>query len=140
MNIVYELEPGAYAPRYAHEDDAGMDLFAPEDFSIAPSSNATIDTGVHIMIPIGFCGLMVSKSGININKSCTSTGLIDAGYTGTVHVKLYNNNQHTWQFFKKGDKISQIVILPVPSVTLVPGDVKSTQTERGNGAFGSTGR
>lgn len=138
MKII--LEPWAYPPTRGHSADAGLDLRSPDEFEIPAGSSAVVDTGVHILIPEGFCGLLVSKSGLNVNHDLQSTGLIDAGYTGTVTVKLYNFG---WQPYKvhKGDKISQIVILPIhnPPIMIVD-SLDGIETERGDNGFGSTGR
>ena len=98
---------------------------------------ALIDTGVHVQIPKGFCGLMVSKSGLNVNSNLTSTGLIDAGYTGSIKVKLYNHGKKA-RVITPHQKISQLVILPCLLCKPVLVD-KFEETERGDGGFGSTG-
>jgi dUTP pyrophosphatase len=89
-------------------------------------------------IPEGYCGLLVSKSGLNVKNGITGTGLIDAGYTGSIIVKLYNDSYDD-KVFDSGDKIIQIIILPVPDVKLVMVD-SLEDTERGDNGFGSTGR
>lgn len=97
-----------------------------------------IDTGVHVAIPAGYVGFLKSKSGLNIVRGLTSDGTIDAGYTGSIRVKLYNHTGQ-WAKFDRGDKISQLVILPIitPEVEVV-GELP--ETERGADGFGSTGR
>lgn len=133
------LDDFAIKPQKAHEEDAGFDLFMPIDkFGMAsPQRWMEVDTGVHMIIPKGYCGLLVSKSGLNIKHNLTSTGLIDSGFTGSIRVKLYNHgSEHVT--FKGGDKISQIIILPVPDVELV--DIyELPETDRGSNGFGSTG-
>ena len=74
-----QLDDGAHMPTYAHTSDAGMDLYAMNRCVIPPHGSAVFDTGVHVAIPEGFCGLIVSKSGLNINHGLTSDGLIDSG-------------------------------------------------------------
>lgn len=138
MNINYIVEPGAYAPAKAHNADAGIDLRTPRSIFIKPHSSTVVDTGVHVEIPEGYCGLLVSKSGLNVKRGVTTTGLIDAGYTGSIVVKMYNNSA-TEQMFSEGDKITQLVILPIPEVTLIPVD-RFAETERGDNGFGSTGK
>ena len=98
---------------------------------------ATIDTGVHIQIPKGYCGLLVSKSGLNVHSNLTSTGLIDAGYTGSIRVKLYNHGKKA-RVITPHQKISQLAILPCLLCKPVLVD-KFEETERGDGGFGSTG-
>ena len=100
--------------------------------------SATFDTGVHIELPSGTVGMLKSKSGLNVKHGITSEGVIDVGYTGSIRVKLYNNSGYDY-IVNKGDKISQLVILPIltPELELVD---SLEETERGAGGFGSTGK
>lgn len=136
MRIV--LDEGAKMPTRAHETDAGFDLYARERKLIRGRDSAVFDTGVHIELPSGTVGFLMSKSGLNVNNDLTSTGVIDVGYTGSMKVKLYNQGDKDY-IVEKGDKISQLVILSfiAPSLDLVD---ELEPTERGNGGFGSTGR
>ncbi len=136
MRIV--LDKGAQMPTRAHETDAGFDLYSRERKPIRGGSSAVFDTGVHIELPSGTVGFLKSKSGLNVNHGLTSKGVIDAGYTGSIRVKLFNHSQKDY-IVEKGDKISQLVILSfiAPSLDLVD---ELEPTERGNGGFGSTGR
>lgn len=143
------LDEGAKMPTRAHPWDAGLDLYAPVDVTV-PSSirmfpfdeirlgSVTIDTGVHMEIPEGYVGFIKSKSGLNVNHGLTAEGVIDAHYTGSIRVKLYNHKQTPYQF-KAGDKIAQLVILPcvMPHLELVD---SLEETDRGDNGFGSTGR
>lgn len=139
MTIKVKLDPCAYIPAKAYDNDAGFDLKTPIDLAVPAGGSVKVDTGVHMRIPDGFCGLLVSKSGLNVKNSITSTGLIDAGYTGSIVVKLYNNDTGRIKTLKAGDKISQIVILPIPSVKLeVVAELEDT--ERSDNGFGSSGR
>jgi len=133
-----KLEPGAKMPTRAHDSDAGYDLYAMETQIVSAKESAVFDTGVHIALPEGHAGLLVSKSGMNVKHDITSTGLIDAGYTGSIKVKLYNHGGYDYRV-EAGDKISQIVIIPVRTPTLELVD-ELEATERGNGGFGSSGR
>lgn len=156
MTIKVKLDEGAILPTKAHEADAGYDIYAREDLHLprckveflnvgkgvlrARTSIGCVshDTGVHIEIPEGYVGFLKSKSGLNVNHGLTSEGVIDSGYTGSIVVKLYNNTSDNY-LVKKGDKISQLVILPIASPTLeIVEELK--ETERGTGGFGSTGR
>lgn len=132
------LDDGAYAPIRAHSDDAGLDLRACEDRVVPPMGSAIFDTGVHIMIPSGYVGFLKSKSGLNVNHDITGEGVIDAGYAGSIAVKLYNHGSEPYMV-RKGDKISQLVILPIaiPSFEIV---TEFEETERGSNGFGSSGR
>lgn len=132
------LDKGAYAPTRGHAADAGVDLYSREDAIIEPGKSKVFDTGVHMAIPHDFCGLVVGKSGLNIHFDVQSSGLIDSEYTGSIHVKLYNHGDQAVEI-KKGQKISQLVLLPI--ITPVLCVVESLEaTERGNGGFGSTGK
>ena len=132
------LDPGAYMPEYAHETDAGADLRSPVSFGIMAGNSVTVDTGVHVEIPDGYVGMLKSKSGLNVKHSIVSEGVIDAGYTGSIRVKLYNHGVGTYTVCK-GDKITQLVIMPVHHATFELVDSLEA-TERGNNGFGSTGR
>lgn len=133
-----KLDDGAFVPTRAHEHDGGMDLYAMEDQIVPANESAIFDTGVHVQLPSGTAGLLVSKSGLNVKHGLTSEGLIDEGYTGSIVVKLYNNSGFDYRVHR-GDKISQLVILPIitPEVELVD---ELEDTERGTGGFGSTGK
>ena len=133
-----QLDEGAYMPERAHRLDAGLDLRSPIGTLIPGFGSATIDTGVHIQLPPGTVGMLKSKSGLNTKHSVTSEGVIDEGYTGKIVVKLYNHGFDRF-LIKRGDKISQLVILPVLRPTPVQVD-KIEGGERGNNGFGSTGR
>lgn len=138
MELKVMLDPGVRMPERAHDTDAGMDLFSPEAVVIPAGGSAVINTGVHLGIPDGWCGLLVSKSGLNVKHGITSTGLIDASYTGAIIAKLYNNSDEDYTV-ELGDKITQIVLLPFAAPKLV--QVGSLdKTERGDEGFGSTGR
>lgn len=137
MKIV--LEPWAIMPTRAHEHDAGLDLYsAQEDTYIYQGESAIFDTGVHIQLPKNTVGFLKSKSGLNVKCGITSEGVIDVGYTGSIIVKLYNHGSKPYKICK-GDKISQLVILPciLPELEVVD---SLDETERGDNGFGSSGR
>lgn len=133
-----KLDENAFMPIRCHETDAGLDLRSPINAIVEARGSVCIDTGVHIELPENTAGFLKSKSGLNVKHGITSEGVIDVGYTGSIRVKLYN---HTDQDYcvHKGDKISQLVIIPVltPQLELVD---ELESTERGDGGFGSTGR
>jgi dUTP pyrophosphatase len=135
------LESNAFMPVRAHAYDAGLDLRARERQIVEAKDSATFDTGVHIQIPKGYVGFLKSKSGLNVKHNIISDGVIDCGYEGSIVVKLYNLGGYPYTV-EKGDKISQLVILPCFLLPLV--QVKKENffkgTERGSGGFGSTGR
>ena len=138
MIMKIKVDPGAYYPVRAHETDAGLDLRSPINTVISPHRKAVIDTGIHVAIPEGYVGLLTSKSGLMAKHGITSRGTIDSGYTGSIRVVLFN---HSEDYFAvcEGDKISQLVILPmlVPTLEYVS---DLDETERGEGGFGSSGR
>ena len=134
------IDEGAFIPLKAHAEDGGFDLKSPIDVFVPAKGSIVIDTGVHMAIKRGYAGLLVSKSGLNTLKGITSTGLVDSGYTGNIKVKLYNNSDYDY-LVRRGDKISQIVIIQISDdngIEVV--DVLDTVSERGNNGFGSTGR
>ena len=131
------IDDGAFVPTRAHELDAGYDLYAVEDALILAGKSHIFDTGVHVEIPAGHVGMIKSKSGLNVNHGITSEGVIDAGYTGSICVKLYNHGTHNI-IIERGMKISQLVILPIITPDLEVVD-SLEETERGDNGFGSTG-
>lgn len=133
-----KLESWAFMPERAHVTDAGADLRSPIAVTVWSKSSVVIDTGVHIELPPKTVGMIKSKSGLNVKYGITSEGVIDVGYTGSIRVKLYNHSDTPYDVMR-GDKISQLVIMPIltPSFELVD---DLDETERGNGGFGSTGR
>ena len=134
-----KVDEGGYLPKREHATDAGMDIRSRESGFVLPHSGATFSTGVHVQLPKGTCGVLMSKSGLNVKHDITSTGLIDEGYTGEIMVKLYNHGDDAY-LVKRGDKISQLVVVPVlyESIELV--DELDGNTERGDNGFGSTGK
>ena len=138
MKVKVVLDKGAKMPLRAHPHDAGLDLYAMHNVVIGPHKRAMLSTGCHFQIPVGYVGLLTSKSGLMAKQGLTSRGTIDAGYTGAVQVVLFNHSDEA-AIIKKGEKISQLVILPI--ITPEPELVDSLEeTERGTGGFGSTGK
>lgn len=131
------LDDGAKMPTRAHDTDAGLDLYAMESGKIPPCGSAKFDTGVHVAIPAGYVGLLTSKSGLMAKQGITSRGTIDSGYSGSIQAVLFNHS-HQYIQIEKGQKITQLVILPIitPDLELVD---SLEDTDRGNGGFGSTG-
>jgi dUTP pyrophosphatase len=135
-----KLDPGAFMPTRAHPTDAGLDLYCPagEEQIVSAKESVIIDTGVHVELPPNTVGMIKSKSGLNIHHGLASEGVIDEGYTGSVKVKLFNHGGYDYKIHA-GDKISQLVILPViiPELELVD---ELAPTERGDNGFGSSGK
>lgn len=132
------IDSGAYMPERAHKWDAGLDIRSPIEKIVPARGSAVIDTGVHVAIPAGHVGLLKSKSGLNVRHGIQSEGTIDAGYTGSMVVKLYNHSDEAYRVLR-GDKISQLVIVPCWLGKVKEVDEMS-ETERGENGFGSTGR
>jgi dUTP pyrophosphatase len=132
------LNNDAYMPTRTYKTDAGLDLRTPVAVTVPAYSNVTVDTGVHVALPHGCAGLLVSKSGLNVKHSITSTGLIDEEYTGSIVVKLYNHGGEDYGF-EAGDKITQLVVIPVVCESAEQVSAFNA-TERGDNGFGSTGR
>ena len=142
------LDEGAILPTRAHETDAGLDLYTPNDVIVARSrwtptegitvGSATIDTGVHVEIPKGYVGFIKSKSGLMVKHGLTADGTIDCGYVGSIRVKLFNHTSTSYEF-KAGEKVAQLVLLPIitPDLELVD---SLEDTDRGSNGFGSSGK
>lgn len=140
--MLFAIDDGAFAPEKAHEADAGFDIRTPKRCYVAPKDSAVIDTGVHTLIPNGYVGMLKSKSGLNVKFGLEGEGVIDAGYTGSIVVKLYNHSKKPY-VFKRGDKLIQLVILPIPTINLIKCSVDEllkSDTERGENGFGSSGK
>ena len=139
MNRKIMLNKFALIPTRAHKNDAELDLRTPHDIVIPSGGSALINTGVHIEIKENEVGLIKSKSGLNTRFGIITEGVIDTGYTGSIFVKLYNLGNETAQF-KTGDKIAQLLIMPV----IIPQELEVVnslpKSERGNNGFGSSGR
>lgn len=137
--IRVQLDRGAKKPIRAHDTDGGLDIYMPEDM---PETwfdrQVTINTGVHIEIPEGYTGLIKSRSGLNIRQDIVCEGVIDAGYTGAVVVKLYNHSNEL-RCIKPGEKIAQLVIVPCLTEEVEVVD-QICGGARGENGFGSSGR
>lgn len=137
MKVV--LDEGAFMPTRAHAQDAGLDLYSREDVVISAKESVVIDTGVHIELLPDTVGFVKSKSGLCfIHDILCGEGTVDEGYTGSIRVKLFNLGGRDYKVHK-GDKISQLVVLPIMKPT--PEIAKTLGiTDRGDNGFGSTGR
>ena len=134
------LDEGAFIPTKAHDTDAGFDLKCRHRVVVPARGSAIIDTGVHVELPPASVGMLKSKSGLNVKHGITSEGVIDEGYTGAIVAKLYNNSDEDYTF-EAGDKITQLVVLPVFKVNIIQTDLENfIDTERGAKGFGSSGK
>lgn len=145
MELQVKILEGGYAPTRAHAGDAGLDLYSPEDVLIYPGTKEFIDAKVAVAIPEGYVGLIMDRSSLAKKGLKIPGGVIDSGYRGSMGVILVNMNSEVMGLsgapvaIKKGDRIAQLLVVPiaVPTVRLVTsfeGD-----TTRGEGGFGSTG-
>ena len=137
MKLKIKLDSCAKEPVRAHDDDAGLDLRATETRWVHPGRHEAFDTGVHVAVPSGYVGLIASKSGLML-KGLTARGVIDSGYRGSIGIVLYNHGEEGY-LVKEGDKIAQLIIMPIeiPEIEYVD---ELDETARGVGGFGSTGR
>jgi dUTP pyrophosphatase len=139
---VKRLNDDAQLPQRAHEGDAGLDLFACEAAHLGPGERWSLGTGIAIEVPDGHAGLVLPRSGLAREHGIAlvnSPGLIDAGYRGEVRVLLLNTDPAETFRIEVGDRIAQLVIAPVGTVEVVAADAL-TETARGDGGFGSSGR
>jgi len=138
---VVRLHPDAVLPTFAHEGDAGSDLVAVADATLAPGDRVMIPTGFAMALPMGYAGFVLPRSGLAAKHGVTcanAPGLIDAGYRGEIKVALVNFDPTATYEVKAGDRIAQLVILAVP--TFAFHEVTALdETERGVGGFGSSG-
>lgn len=134
------LDKGAYYPEKAHNVDAGFDLKTPRQIIVKAHDSETVDTGVHVEIPVGYVGMIKSKSGLNVNDGIVTEGVIDTGYRGSIRVKLYNHSDVD-KVFNPGNKITQLVIMPIALFELdkVASLDEFEDSDRGSNGFGSTG-
>lgn len=136
---IKKLRDDAKLPSYAHHGDAGFDLYIPDDLTIEPGARLSIPLGLAMEIPDGHTGLLLDKSGLSHKHGLKSFGgVIDAGYRGEFHVGIMNLSDKAYSF-SKGDKIIQMLIMPVVHADIVEAGELS-ESQRGTGAFGSSGK
>lgn len=136
---VKRVHPEAVLPSYARSGDAGMDLHALEETTVRPGEIKQVRTGVAMEIPDGYVGLVWDKSGVAQKFGLkTLGGVIDSGYRGEVLVGIVNLSVQEYTF-EKGHKVSQMLIQRVESAEILEVD-ELTETIRGEGGFGSTGK
>ncbi|NMB48473.1 dUTP diphosphatase [Candidatus Kuenenbacteria bacterium] len=136
---IKKLKDEAVLPCYAHPGDVGLDLFSLEDYDLKPGERRVFDLGFALEFEIGYAAIIKDKSGLPKKAGLhTMGGVFDAGYRGEYNVQLINLGQETYSI-KKGDKLAQLVIFPVVIADLEEA-VELSDSERGEGRFGSTGR
>ena len=140
---VQRLDPELPLPAAQHDHDAGYDLHAREDVSLAPGGGrAIVPTGIVIAIPPGYAGFVLPRSGLALKHgiTCLNTpGLIDSQYRGEIKVLLVNTDPSEPYTVHRGDRIAQLVIQAVQAVEWVDVDTHDATTRDAYG-FGSTGR
>lgn len=139
-----KLDKNAHAPTYGSLSAAGADIYAlthGETVSIAPGETVMIHTGFAVEIPEGYAGLIYARSGIATKRGlapANKVGVIDSDYRGEIMVSLHNHSGQT-QEIADGERIAQLVITPFLRVEFTETDELS-DTVRGSGGFGSTGK
>jgi dUTP pyrophosphatase len=128
-------------PSYSHPGDAGADLVASEAVDLAPGARATVGTGVSIALPDGYVAFVVPRSGLAARHGITivnSPGTVDAGYRGEIRVTLLNTDSSVAYSVAVGDRIAQLIVMPVSRARFIP--VRDLPgSSRGASGFGSTG-
>lgn len=142
MKVNYKrLTIAAEAPKVATAGSAGADISSAADVTIKPGETKLIPTGLVMEIPVGHVGLMFPRSGISLNtplRQPNSVGVIDSDYRGEVCGMFTNTGSEDVEI-RRGDRIAQMIVLPIPGVEWVE-VAELGETERGTGGFGSTGR
>lgn len=136
---VKKLHKDAVIPTYARLGDAGLDLTAIR-IEVDDNRNYVYCTGLAIEIPQGYVGLIFPRSSISKTDMClrNSVGVIDSGYRGEITLKFKRYNFGD-KLYNEGDRVGQLIIIPYPNITLVESDELS-ETERGDGGYGSSGK
>ncbi|MCS5720473.1 dUTP diphosphatase [Herbiconiux sp. CPCC 203407] len=135
------LISAANVPSYAHPGDAGADLLSAEAVTLEPGERRLVGTGVSIALPDGHAGFVVPRSGLAAKHGITvvnSPGTIDAGYRGEIKVILLNTDSRVPYDIAVGDRIAQLIVMPVTRAVFVPVQTLPG-SDRGEGGFGSTG-
>jgi dUTP pyrophosphatase len=135
------LLTGEHVPVYAHPGDGGADLVAAETVELKPGERAMVGTGTAVALPAGYVGLIVPRSGLAARHGLTivnTPGILDAGYRGEIKVILLNTDRSEPYTITAGDRIAQLVVMPVTRARFVPVD-RLPGSHRGDGGFGSTG-
>lgn len=136
---VQKIHEDAIIPEYAHVTDAGADIYAIEDVAVKPHTTVLVKTGLKVAIPTGYEIQIRPRSGMSLKTSmrvANTPGTIDAGYRGEVCVIMENTGNLTYNI-AKGDRVAQMVIMPVPMINWIETN-ELDDTDRGEGGFGST--
>ncbi len=141
---VTRLDPGLPLPAYAHPGDAGADLHAAAEVTLAPGERALVPTGLALALPEGYVGLVHPRSGLAARHGISivnAPGTIDAGYRGEIQVCLVNTDRDTAFVVRRGDRIAQLVVQRCETAVFeeVPDVGDLGASDRGAGGYGSTG-
>ncbi len=139
--LITRLDPDLPLPRYACPGDAGLDLYAATEVVLEPGERALIPTGVAVAIPFGYVALVHPRSGLAARHGITilnAPGTIDAGYRGEIQVDLINTDARSVYQVQRGDRIAQLLVLPVLTAELVE-VTELPSSERGHGGHGHSG-
>ena len=138
---IRRLDPALPLPCYAHEGDAGLDLYAARTTTLAPGQRSLIPTGVAVALPEGYAGFLQPRSGRAVKDGLSfvnTPGLIDSHYRGEIQVVAINLDPEHILTVQYGEKVAQLVVQRVERCTLIEVEQLSA-TARGEGGFGSTG-
>ncbi|HET8592633.1 MAG TPA: dUTP diphosphatase [Solirubrobacterales bacterium] len=136
-----KLTEKASLPSRAHDNDAGLDLYAAEAARIVPGARASVGTGLAVAIPPGLAGLVLPRSGLALKAGVTllnSPGLIDPGYRGEVRILLINTDRNVDFHVRPGDRVAQLMLVPIATASPLEAD-ELDHSARGEGGFGSSG-
>jgi len=137
---IKKIKDNAIIPKYAHQGDAGVDLYSTEDYILKSGERILVSTGIKIAVPEGYEAQVRPKSGLAVKHGisiCNTPGTVDAGYRGEVGVIVINHNNENFNI-EKGKKIAQMVFNKVEEAEFEEVD-ELEETTRGEGGFGSTG-
>jgi dUTP diphosphatase len=138
---VLRLDQGLPLPAYAHPSDAGADLAIRDDVTIGPAERVLVDTGIAVVIPDGYVGLVHPRSGLAARHGLTivnAPGTIDAGYRGEIRINLLNTDTEQAVSLRRGDLIAQLVVQPVVRANFI--EVSDLPPSvRGQAGHGSSG-
>jgi len=137
---IRRLRDDAILPRTAYAGDAGLDLATCEPFELRPGERAVVSTGLSVAIPEGYAGFVQPRSGLAARHGIAvvnSPGLIDAGYRGEIKVVLLNTDAEETFTAMAGDRVAQLVVVPVPEIELLEVD-ELPVSERAERGFGSS--
>ena len=140
---IKKLDDNAIIPSYGSEFAAGADLYAlcDGDVTIEPHKTVLIHTGISMEIPEGYGGFIFARSGLASKRNlapANKVGVVDSDYRGEVMVALHNHGEDA-QTISNGERIAQLCIMPYAAANFIEGETLS-DTVRGEGGFGSTGR